>query len=554
MQIEAFRNPADEAQGSRASPLDPATVPPPPDVLVATAEGIEATDFLTQARRLGSATVLFVNDPTGRRPGPSSDVDAIAVESRGAAAFLRAALDLDSTVLPPLVDRDRVRAEPGDRRFVTFIDPTVEAGVFVFARIADELGKRRPDIPLLVVEGLAGEADLVALGLDLRGGGNVHLMAPTEDPRAYWGVTRLALFPSLGWDGRARLGVAAAINGIPSLVGDRGGLGEVLGEAGVVLPLPGGITAATHEVPTAEEVGPWVEAILRLWDDPEAYEERRRKAIARAEAWRPERVTPEYVRFLEGVRPGSRVEVDGRGDRQGWAVLVPFLNAIEWECDRALRALEGAGVRVVRCRGSSAIDMARNTLASEALRRGAEAILFVDADIGFDPRDALRLLARPDPVVAGVYPKKASRELASAFAAGIEVVEFGPEALGLYPLEHAAAGFLRIRCEVLTNMAERLRLPLCNAEPGDGGGFWPFFHPLVIPQGEGRARYLSEDYAFSHRLRQMGITPMADTSCRLHHIGAYGYSWEDTTAPPLRYRTYSCRLREPTHSPPGEAP
>ena len=66
---------------------------------------------------------------------------------------------------------------------------------------------------------------------------------------------------------------------------------------------------------------------------------------------------------------------------------------------------------------------------SDALHDGYESALFIDADTGFDPFDALRVfLARPEPVVAGIYTKKNRRELASTFADGIEEILFGPEA------------------------------------------------------------------------------------------------------------------------------
>ena len=107
-------------------------------------------------------------------------------------------------------------------------------------------------------------------------------------------------------------------------------------------------------------------------------------------------------------------------------------------------------------------------LASEALHHGFESILFVDADIGFDPVDALRLLAHPEPVISGVYAKKGRRELASLFAPGIKEITFG-ESSGLYPLKYAATGFLRIRAEVLRRMIHELALPLCNKRWGARG-------------------------------------------------------------------------------------
>jgi hypothetical protein len=111
--------------------------------------------------------------------------------------------------------------------------------------------------------------------------------------------------------------------------------------------------------------------------------------------------------------------------------------------------MEQAGVRVERRSGCSAIDHARNVMASDALHNGFDSILFIDSDIGCDPRDALRILARPEPVIAGIYAKKWQRELSSRFAEGINEVVFGPMAEGLYPLQYAAAGFLRIRTAAL---------------------------------------------------------------------------------------------------------
>jgi hypothetical protein len=54
-------------------------------------------------------------------------------------------------------------------------------------------------------------------------------------------------------------------------------------------------------VPSAAEVAPWVETITRLWDDPSLYEQERRRCLAAAEAWRPERLLPRYQEFFSKV-------------------------------------------------------------------------------------------------------------------------------------------------------------------------------------------------------------------------------------------------------------
>ena len=56
-------------------------------------------------------------------------------------------------MIPDPIRLDRVIAEEPEPKYVTFINPQPDKGATVFARIALELGRRRPDIPLLVVEG-----------------------------------------------------------------------------------------------------------------------------------------------------------------------------------------------------------------------------------------------------------------------------------------------------------------------------------------------------------------------------------------------------------------
>jgi hypothetical protein len=115
---------------------------------------------------------------------------------------------------------------------------------------------------------------------------------------------------------------------------------------------------------------------------------------------------------------------------------------------------------------------------SHAFKNGYDQFLFIDADIGFDPGDALRLLARPEPVVAGIYVHNKGRDFAGTFARGVDRVVFGAGAPGLYPMLYAPTGFLKIRAEVLTRMIDELKLPECHW--GSIKGIYPFFLPLCV--------------------------------------------------------------------------
>jgi len=524
-----------------------------PDVVVGYGGGRLAREVFSRARARGAVTVFLLQNLYDYDAGTFADVSAVLVPSRFAATYYRDALGLDCVTLPTLVDPDRVCAERSESKFVTLVDPTVENGVYAFARIADELGRRRPDIPLLVVEGRGTEATLAGCGLDLRAHGSVNLMPHPRDPRKFWGVTRICLLPCPGLEAQPQVAIEALANGIPVVSSDRGGIPETLGKSGIILPLPERLTPATRLLPSAEEVAPWVEAVIRLWDDAKLHAEYRRSA-EEERRWAPEVLERRYIEFFRGLRHNSKLSVGSSHGRAKAVVLVPHNNGIERECEQGLRRLEAAGVRISHLEGCSAIDVARNVLASDALHDGFDSLLFIDSDIGFEAGDALRLLARPEPVVAGIYAKKSQRAVSSVFADGVSEVLLGRGVTGLYPLRYAATGFLRIKAAVLGKMVEELKLPLCNTKWGRG--IWPFFQPLVVPQDDGGFHYLGEDWAFSHRLNQVGVTPLADTSIRLWHYGRYGYGWEDAGTDPARYPTFLYRAEEPRpavnpHRPPA---
>jgi len=511
-----------------------------PDVLVVPAGGRLAGEVLGRGRARGIATVQVLHELNHSEAAPAEFVDATLAPTRFAADYYLEAFRTLGTVLPPLVDLERIRAERAGPGYVTFVDPTPARGVWVFARIAEELARRRPDIPLLVVERRGTEADLAACGLDLRTGGNLSIMSRTRNPSDYWRATRVAVVPTLGWDGPPGAELEALANGIPVIATDRGGLPELVGEAGATLPLPDRITPATRIVPTAEEVGPWIEAVIRLWDDARGPRGHRPRDQSEPRSRRPDDLALRYRRFFEELRPAANASRARPARRETAVVLVPHLHGIDWECEQSLRRLEEGGVKVVRRGGSSAIDVARNDLISNALHDGFESMMFIDADIGFDPDDAFRLLARPEPVLCGVYAKKGIRGLASHFAEEVGEVLFGPAATGPYPLRYAATGFLRIKAEILRRMVDALELPLCNTKWGRG--LWPFFMPMIAPQDGEKLHYLGEDWSFSYRLRQIGVTPLADTSIRLWHWGRHAYGWEDAGADRPRYRSYNFRL------------
>lgn len=88
--------------------------------------------------------------------------------------------------------------------------------------------------------------------------------------------------------------------------------------------------------------------------------------------------------------------------------------------------------------GDALVHDARNRLAAWFLASPATDLLFIDADLGWDPAAALRLALSPHDVIGGAYPQK--REDGEMY----NVAALKPGATGLMQCDYLGAGFLKI--------------------------------------------------------------------------------------------------------------
>jgi glycogen synthase len=236
-----------------------------PDLVLTYGGDWVAQQIIAQAKRRNIPVVFALHNFGYKGAELFRPVDAVLVPSCFAQAHYRRTLGLTCTAIPGPWDWWRVRCPEIRPTYLTFVNPQPEKGVFVFARIAAEL-------------------------------------ANTPDPRHFYQISKIVLMPSLWWESYPRVAVETLINGIPVLASNRGGLPETLQEAGHLFDIPENYTPQTRLVPSAEEVAPWIEMILRLWDDEEFYEQERRRCLAAAEAWWPERLLPRFEEFFSRVR------------------------------------------------------------------------------------------------------------------------------------------------------------------------------------------------------------------------------------------------------------
>lgn len=257
--------------------------------------------MMAMARRRGVPVVFPLHNFAYHDRRALADVAGFLVPSEFARRHYARTLGLDCAAIPCPLRPERVVAADPAPEYLTFVNPIAAKGVTAFARIAVELGHRRPDIPILVVEGRGTAGGLAGVGLDLSGLRNLHRMANTPDPRDFYRVSRALLVPSLWDESFGRVAAEALANGLPVLASDRGALPETLGAAGIVLPIPARCTPDSGVVPTAREMGPWLAAVERLWDDPAFEAEHRARALVAAGRWSPERLVLIYRDYFENL-------------------------------------------------------------------------------------------------------------------------------------------------------------------------------------------------------------------------------------------------------------
>ncbi|KPU92918.1 hypothetical protein APR50_12980 [Variovorax paradoxus] len=198
--------------------------------------------------------------------------------------------------------------------------------------------------------------------------------------------------------------------------------------------------------------------------------------------------------------------------------------------------------------GDSLIPRARNRLVAEFMADSRWTHLFwIDADIGFEPEAALRLLLAGRAVVAGAYPHKndgwpraglaqplpagSTREDFEARHAVFPVNLTGPEVAGRVDADgfvevlDAPTGFMLIERAVFERLAQAL--PELRYTPDrmedEAAAAWPHHRFFDVWAEPGNGRYLSEDFAFCRRWQSIGGQVFVDTRSRLTHTGTRVY-------------------------------
>jgi SAM-dependent methyltransferase len=167
----------------------------------------------------------------------------------------------------------------------------------------------------------------------------------------------------------------------------------------------------------------------------------------------------------------------------------------------------------------------------------ADVIVMVDDDVVWNPEDFWKLVegARATrSIYCGPYVTRSDRpHLASRMFPNTPVEIIATPQRRPVEIEYAATGFVAIHRDVFEAMLRGSfedadfghRIHRCSK--GGGRDFWPFFSTFTLKDVDGAFHYLSEDWAFSERARQIGFTIWMDQSIILQHMGWYPFTVAD---------------------------
>ena len=168
--------------------------------------------------------------------------------------------------------------------------------------------------------------------------------------------------------------------------------------------------------------------------------------------------------------------------------------------------------------GDSLISRVRNELGKLFLesKEKYDYLMFIDSDITWNPKikPIDKLIASGKDIIAGVYPVKDTTLRPAIRTKKIQKLMDKGQYKGekvkiiknkVYEVVYASTGFMLISRKCLENVYKSDKFP-----------FAPF--------GDKNDEYLSEDWAFCHKAREIGYTVWVDTTINLGHIGMCIYT------------------------------
>jgi len=170
----------------------------------------------------------------------------------------------------------------------------------------------------------------------------------------------------------------------------------------------------------------------------------------------------------------------------------------------------------------SLISRARNTLTAKFLHnKESTHLMFIDADIGWEPWHLLVMLNRDVDVIGGLYPMKSLP--VKWCVNGFEGAEEGPD--GLQEVSKTGTGFMLIKRHVFEKLdAHPATRPFMNdiGLPAELNPYMKTYFDTAVREN----RYYSEDWTFCENWRDLGGKVWVDKRVLLKHTGTYVFDFQ----------------------------
>jgi hypothetical protein len=186
----------------------------------------------------------------------------------------------------------------------------------------------------------------------------------------------------------------------------------------------------------------------------------------------------------------------------------------------------------------SLIPRGRNNLVAKFLtNKDATHLMFIDADIRWDPSYITRMLAADKDVICGLYPMKC---VPPKFV--INALPDSEKQGVLEEVSTAGTGFMMIKRECIEEMIAAYPETKYNDNIGVGKEYEPMMYALFDTMIDEDKNYLSEDWAFCYRWRKLGKKVWVDKSVILDHQGTYNFRGEDA----VKHHNEQAKQNNPT--------
>ena len=165
----------------------------------------------------------------------------------------------------------------------------------------------------------------------------------------------------------------------------------------------------------------------------------------------------------------------------------------------------------------SNVNRARNSCAAKFLSGDATHLMFVDADIQFNPRDIARLVEHDKDIVGGIYPQKT---LPPKMV--VNTLDNSKQEGNLLEVGTLGTGFMLVKRGVFEQMIAAGATPYSDdigLSDTENNNQYDFFNCTIDSNG----RYLTEDWSFCRKWRELGGAIWADTTVALAHVGYYRF-------------------------------